>query len=189
MCKVLYADDQQKKYKILLKNGQTYFSRCFVRKNNSRGRGLSSDEMEEALAFAREKGIDRKDIKDISVVFDNIQENYVSISQHALDRLKERLGWNKKTSIRMVEKVIAEGTKDRDVKGYLSSWVRSKMESDGFKDGHFMIYGKNAFIFHGNVLVTAYNVPKSETYRKQDKRFRRSDDSRSFRKQLEAYGY
>lgn len=118
MCKVLNSDEQRKKYKNVLKNGQTYFSRCFVRKNNGgRSNSLSDEEMQETLAFAEEKGIDRSEVESVTVVYnDEMLDDYVIISQHALERLKERLGWNKRTAVRMVEKIISNGTKDREVK-------------------------------------------------------------------------
>lgn len=63
------------------------------------------------------------------------------------------------------------------------------MVSKGYAGGHFIIYGKAAFVFYRNVLVTAYQVPKSEAYRKNNREFKRAADTVVFRRQLASYGY
>ena len=86
-----------------------------------------------------------------------VQEDAIFISQHAYKRMKERLGWNKKTSERMMKKVYDTGKRDNDLKGYLAVWLKKKhmfMDNDDV-----VIFGEHIFLFRNRVLVTVLHSP------------------------------
>lgn len=83
----------------------------------------------------------------------------VYISDHAMRRLKERNGWKKSTSLRMVQRIYDEGISPEDVKGYLAKWVKTKNAEMNQGDS-LRLYGDILYVFHNKTLVTAYPVPK-----------------------------
>lgn len=86
-------------------------------------------------------------------------DDTVYISDHAFLRLKERNGWNKKCSLRMVKKVCDDGTPADEIKGYLSGWLRKQKNKGG---NRYIVYGNSLFIFDGKVLMTAITLPCKE---------------------------
>lgn len=89
-------------------------------------------------------------------------EETIYISEHALERLKERNNWSKKTSLRMIQKVYDEGLDPKDIHGPISKWIRTrekvKDEGDILK-----LYGQNLYIFNRQTLITVYPVPKNSS--------------------------
>ena len=86
------------------------------------------------------------------------ENNDVYISEHAMQRAKERLGWNRSTTMRMMEKVVAEGKTPEEADAYLRPWLKiRKARMD--KNEKMVIYGQALFIFQGNMFVTVLNLP------------------------------
>ncbi len=82
------------------------------------------------------------------------------ISEHAYMRLKERNGWNRKASSRMINKVYQRGLRPEQVKGYLKSWINNKAEYE--KDGNELIlFGEKLYIFNGNTMLTVIPIPSN----------------------------
>lgn len=82
----------------------------------------------------------------------------MNISNHAEKRMKERCGFNKKTSERMASKVFQEGITHSQTKGRLNKWVTSLY----FKNksaNNIRLYGDKAYIFCDKVLVTVIQIP------------------------------
>ena len=83
----------------------------------------------------------------------------VYMSDHAMNRLKQRNGWNRTTSLRMVQRIYDEGIAPEDVKGYLAKWVKNK-NSEINPGDCLRLYGDVLYVFHRNTLITAYQAPK-----------------------------
>ena len=82
----------------------------------------------------------------------------IYITDHAYDRMKERLGWNRKAAARMAKKAFEEGVEHKDTVGSLHRYL------DYVYLGHcnanqMRIYGEALFIFYGNRLITVYALP------------------------------
>lgn len=77
---------------------------------------------------------------------------------HAHKRMKERCGFTKKSQERMAKKAFEQGITHSQTKGNLNKWVTSLY----FKNqnaNNIRIYGDNAYIFCGEILVTVIPVP------------------------------
>ncbi len=85
----------------------------------------------------------------------------VIITYHAYDRLKERNNWNKKTADRMVKVIYQSGKREEDIKGYLKHYMEHKKREGS--NVEFVLYGKDFYLFDGNVLVTVYSIPTRQT--------------------------
>lgn len=84
-------------------------------------------------------------------------EETISISKHAYERLKERNGWNRKASDRMVGRVYSDGLRPEQVKGYLKGWVNKKNEYSADKE--FVLFGEKLYIFQDRTMLTVLPVP------------------------------
>ena len=82
----------------------------------------------------------------------------LEISKHAYRRMKERNGWNKKTSDRMLRRIYTEGLRPSQVKGYLKGWVNGKTEYAG-EENEFILFGDKLYIFNENIMLTVLPVP------------------------------
>ena len=82
----------------------------------------------------------------------------IMITTHAYLRLKERNGWNKKTSNRMIDKIYETGLRTPEIKGYLKTWL-SALTSHSIIENEFVLYGKSLYIFRDKMLITVLHVP------------------------------
>ncbi len=82
----------------------------------------------------------------------------LTISRHAYMRMKERNGWNKKTSNRMLNKIYMNGLRSNQVKGYLKDWIRSKANNTG-EYRECILFGEKLYIFNENVMLTVIPIP------------------------------
>ena len=89
-------------------------------------------------------------------------QSKLQITKHAYMRLKERNGWNKKTSDRMIQKVFADGLRYDNIKGYIRIWLKEYGYSD---NSDYVLYGRYIYIFKDNCLITSFPVPNRETVR------------------------
>lgn len=85
----------------------------------------------------------------------------IIISNHGYERLRERNGWNKKTSDRMISRIFNKPCKDCELKNWKKKhgkeYIR-KQESGKILEIRF--FGDNVYIFdmvdNNAVLVTSY---------------------------------
>lgn len=84
----------------------------------------------------------------------------MSVSKHAEDRLKERCGFNKKTSERMAQKAYEEGITHAETKGRLNKWVTGLYFRNETAN-NIRLYGDKAYIFCDKTLVTIIQIPAS----------------------------
>lgn len=81
----------------------------------------------------------------------------IYVTEHAYKRAKERLGWSRNTTARIVSKIYENGTCIRDIKGSLRPWTEKKLERGGSKESR--IYGDMLYVISGGMLITLYHVP------------------------------
>ncbi len=86
----------------------------------------------------------------------------MKVSEHARERLKERCGFNKKTSERMADKAFQKGIPHGKTKGRLNKWITS-LYFKNEKANNIRLYGDKAYIFCGDVLATVIQIPISLT--------------------------
>lgn len=82
----------------------------------------------------------------------------VTVSKHAVRRLKERCGLNKRSVQRMADKAFTDGIRHSDTRGRLNKWVTSLYFYNRTAD-NIRLYGDKAYIFAGSTLVTVIQIP------------------------------
>lgn len=82
----------------------------------------------------------------------------VTVSKHAVRRLKERCGLNKRSAQRMADKAFTDGIRHSDTRGRLNKWVTSLYFYNRTAD-NIRLYGDKAYIFAGSTLVTVIQIP------------------------------
>jgi hypothetical protein len=86
-------------------------------------------------------------------------EDVVSLTAHAHDRMKERLGLPKKAHEAAAQRAYELGKGHADARGRLKRYL------DGQWKDHPgsvpKIYGEHLYFFKGNVLITVYEIPKN----------------------------
>ena len=148
--------DVEKRIVILLTNGERVFSEWYD--------GSTFDEA----------GIYTDLVNDNKIAEDDVDEWYVNrkreddedilyISDHAMDRLKERNGWSRKTSLRMMKKIFGEGLSPEQMKGTFRTWAMHRQEN-AKKDEKFLAYGERLYVFNRNTLVTVLPFPNKGTF-------------------------
>ena len=79
------------------------------------------------------------------------------LTDHSVDRAKERCGWNRGALERMAEKALLEGISTRDVAGGLKRYIdRQHILFPGHRS---LIHGHVVFIFAGVTLITVLDLP------------------------------
>ena len=87
-----------------------------------------------------------------------MDNNMIWITDHAYARMKQRNGWNRKTSDRMVSRVYDSGQRPEQIKGYLKAWVKAKVSED-VNGNDFVLYGQSMYVFRENALITVLHIP------------------------------
>jgi hypothetical protein len=78
---------------------------------------------------------------------------------HSEDRYSERVGGNKKSVDRILERVLNEGIQFSETSGSLSRYL-TKVFYDGYQHcKNNRIYGRHIYIFDRDILVTVLNLP------------------------------
>lgn len=86
------------------------------------------------------------------------KEGNVYITDHAMERMRGRCGWNRKTAMRMVGKVVESGTPAEEAKGWLKPYLRhvaSKQDENYWN----VIFGGHLFVFRHESLITVMCLP------------------------------
>lgn len=99
----------------------------------------------------------------------------VIITNHAFQRMSERMGLSKKSAIRVAEKVYNVGITHSETTGNLNKWVTRQYFISNKKANNIRLYGDKAFIFIDKVLITVIQIPhnlvkdvKSQLIHRQD---------------------
>lgn len=90
----------------------------------------------------------------------------IILTKHAEERLKDRIGLNKKSLKRNAQKAFDYGYKHSDVKGQLRKYVDKIYLENRDRNTYFdniRIYGDKVYLFKENVLVTVMQIPANLT--------------------------
>lgn len=79
------------------------------------------------------------------------------LTDHAIMRGRERLGLGKTALGNTAERVLLNGLGRSQCKGALRLYFDRKRADH--PDGELFLYGKQVFVFAGNVLLTCWNLP------------------------------
>ena len=71
----------------------------------------------------------------------------IDITEHAYDRMKQRLGWGRKTADRMAEIAYVEGVKHGETNGKLYRYISAHELSYMKKGNCFKMYGETVYCF------------------------------------------
>lgn len=82
----------------------------------------------------------------------------MELTQHAIDRSKERLNLNKQSLSRLAEKALKTGKKYSECKGKLRKYL-DKLWLNHKTCNNPRIRGEVLFLFKGNKLITLYQIP------------------------------
>lgn len=145
MCNVKRLGDCEQKIYIRTKDNKLHSSNWY-----------SADlALDEALDKAKaELNINDDEIKSWNMRYNKFEEDTYYISKHAEKRLKERNGWNKKTQLRMMKKVIDNGKRGDEIKGTYKQIV--KRVKDKYPAQEHIVYGDMLYIFNDKLLITVY---------------------------------
>ncbi len=81
------------------------------------------------------------------------------LTDHAYDRIKERMGLNKKAADRMSVTAYYKGARHKDLTGKLKEYVLNSMEDHKTKGDDPHVYGEYIYCFvHGGVPGTGQHV-------------------------------
>lgn len=86
------------------------------------------------------------------------QRRLVSVSRHAKDRIKERVGVPKKAALSVAQKAFDEGVDHSAARGQLKRWM-TKLFMEYRSANNTRIYGNHVFLFAGTHLITVLHLP------------------------------
>ncbi len=161
MCKVRDIKETEKRIVAVLTDGQTLMSDWY-----DDNEVALEDMNAEDVAYRellREEGVPEESVDHWYVSRKMEDSDTVYISEHAMGRLKERNGWNKSASLRMIKKVYDNGIKSEDVKGKFAAWVRNR-EANKDEDEYFRLYGNNLYVFRRKTLITVIPAPRKGSF-------------------------
>lgn len=110
--------------------------------------------------------IGNKNIKLVySMLKEHLQKNLkgddcMRVTQHAEQRLRERCGFNRKTSERMAKRAFDNGIPHCKTKGQLNKWITS-LYMKNKNANNIRLYGDMVYIFCDGTLVTVMHIPYS----------------------------
>ena len=81
------------------------------------------------------------------------------VTEHAIARAKERLGWNADAVSRMAVKAFNEGIQHSETSGRLNKYFTS-LYFKATSANNIRIYGEHVFLFCNNRLVTVLQLPR-----------------------------
>lgn len=82
----------------------------------------------------------------------------VHLTDHSVEKAKERLNINRKSLQRIADKAFEHGLTHSEVKGSLSRYM-DRLWFRGSKAGNMRIFGEHIFLFAGNALITIFEIP------------------------------
>ena len=157
MCMVKRFEEMEKKMYLTTKDGSIIDAGSV---NIYKDKNECWDRVFEFLDDA--DNLEITDIASLHCELMNEDEDTVYLTKHALERMRERNGWNEKTSFRMAVKIHDKGIDlAKETLGYLSKWARRKKEKSPECD--YIMYGNYVYVFAGNVLLTSEVPPTRES--------------------------
>src|SRR5690606_25362254 len=83
----------------------------------------------------------------------------IHITEHAVERGKERLGWGASVTESMAARAWETGIRYRDVAGRLRKYIAETVKD--YPGTRVRIHGEVLYLFRGGALVTLYQLPRS----------------------------
>jgi len=99
----------------------------------------------------------------------------VALTNHAIERGKERLGLNPKALQHFADRVVVEGMPWDACQGGMRRWLEAGQYRH-HKGSGTRIYGEHVFVIQDNVLVTILELPHE--YRGVVKKWRKNADAK-----------
>jgi hypothetical protein len=81
------------------------------------------------------------------------------LTDHSIDRAKQRLNIKPKPFLKMAERALKEGICHNQTSGKLNSYL-SSLYFYNKSANNLRIYGKFVYIFHSETLITVIHLPK-----------------------------
>jgi hypothetical protein len=82
----------------------------------------------------------------------------MEITEHAVERAKERLGLNRDALTRTAQLALAHGVPHSATSGRLNRWITKLFFQNGTAN-NTRIYGEFVFLFTGVRLITVFRIP------------------------------
>lgn len=162
MCKVRDIEECEKKIFIYLKDGRCYATDWFSddeRKSYASARRRFTEKEQKYIEYTMKiYGVAEEEVERWVVSRNKSDEDCVYISHHAFDRMKQRNGWNKKTSLRMIKKVYDNGLTSAEAPAEYRTWLRKKEKKE--PETTYKLYGDMVYVFNNRVLITAMQANK-----------------------------
>lgn len=156
MCKINKLSEAMQKVVIETVKGQTYTSEAYEDSEKVLiGRSSKAQAVYEEML--EDHCLTNFDVAKVYIIRQK-DDDTVYISEHAFQRMKERNGWNSKAAMRMVRKVVDEGTHKKDMTAEIRKWAEQvSRRQEGVSD--IILYGTYTYIFADNTLLTTYPMP------------------------------
>ncbi len=160
MCKIKSLDECEKRVVVDMGDGKTRSGNWFSDDDTT----LSSrvlmeqkerDELDRLLSF---EGI--SSFEKWYVNYKKDEDDTYFVSRHAYHRLKERLGWNKKASNRMLKRVMDRGARFDTLPSSFRKWVADKAY-EGFSISESRVFAEHLFLVDesSHILITVLPIP------------------------------
>ena len=160
MCIVKEINACEKKIVITLNDQRVIESDWFEDDNKNREARATNRTIGETKVYnniLKEEGLSINDV-DYWIIRRKRENDIVYISEHGMQRLKDRNGWNRKTSLRMMKRVFDNGLRMNELSKNVRKWLVGQLEETG-RGYYFIVYGQFAYLFNYNTLVTLIHIP------------------------------
>lgn len=150
----------EKKIIITLQNQKVIESGWFEDEDKNREAKATNRTVGESKvynALIEQNGLGINDV-DHWVLQRKREDGIIYISEHAMQRLWERNGWNRKTALRMIKKIYDNGIHMENVKKNVKKWLEAQLDMSA-KGYYYIVYGQFAYLFNYNTLVTLIHIP------------------------------
>lgn len=160
MCRVMDIDECEKRVFVYLKDGRCFVTEWFMddEKKNISLEHFSAAEQEQLDKLFTENEISSEDVEKYAVSRNKSFIDCIYISRHAFERLKQRNGWNKKTSLRMIKKVYENGVTSENAPIKYKAWLKMKEKKE--PETLYKLYGDMVYVFDNRILITAMQANK-----------------------------
>ncbi len=165
MCKVRDARELERGVVVFLNNGKCLRSDWYNEEDIETEETDAETIVYKGLLTGND--VDADKVESWIVIRNMDDEDTVYITEHAMTRMKERCGWNRKTAVRMMKKVYDNGKRPEEIKGRIGHWVRERMARRDNKE-ECRLYGEHLFVFKKNVLITVLVIPRKSSLFSQE---------------------
>ena len=151
MCQIKELRKCDRRVVVNTKSGKAYYSKWKV--------GDTSITKEEISGIVSELK-NEYDLSDEEIVYWSVNhlkdEDCVLVSEHAMQRIHERNGWNRKTTLRMMKRIYEEGLRPEQTKGHTRRYLLAKQAYNSACE--YVLYGEYVYVFINKTCVTAFPI-------------------------------